>query len=389
MDNELFQQLLYSSESDSLDFKKEQYKFEGATNIEKSKLIKDILAFANSWRRCDAYILIGVKENNGEKEVVGISEHIDDAKIQQLVNSNTNRPIDFSYQQFEYENKKIGIIYFPVMQDRPYYFKVNYKEGTKEIIRQNEVYVRRGSTTDIASPDEVAKMGNSAYAVSVNFEVQLYDNKLQKQKGEFLLVDYLFVQKPNDICDYEYVPIVPHGMFYYSDKKTNKDYYREMIDFLYKKISFFPVYISVKNTGNSNAENVRIEIIINNSDVCDILDKYQLPNDNDWPKRIISRMEMIDLKKFPVRSKNIDGVLEVSKDANSYHIETEYRHIQSGRTVYLHPFFISKNQSGKIVINGSVFSQLKPQNFSLYLDCIIDVRELTIKMIDEIDEKRQ
>ena len=65
MTHELLEQLLFSSESDSLDFKSEQYRFEGAANEEKAELLKDILAFANSWCRSDAYILIGVKEHPG------------------------------------------------------------------------------------------------------------------------------------------------------------------------------------------------------------------------------------------------------------------------------------------------------------------------------------
>jgi predicted HTH transcriptional regulator len=40
---------------------------------EKSELLKDILGFANAWRRATAYILIGVKEvRGGRSNVVGI-----------------------------------------------------------------------------------------------------------------------------------------------------------------------------------------------------------------------------------------------------------------------------------------------------------------------------
>jgi hypothetical protein len=180
-------------------------------------------------------------------------------------------------------------------------------------------------------------------------------------------------------------------MFYYSDKVANENYYRECVDFLYKRLSFFPAYISVKNTGNLNAENVRVEIAINNIDVSDIFEECELPdNDDGLPKRIKSRIEIpsTSIKNLKFRRNNNDGTLEISQDSNSYHIEVEYRHIQSGRTIYLDPFFISKNQTGKIVVNGTVFSQLKPQNFSLYLDCIIDAHKLTIEMIDEINKKK-
>ena len=77
---EIIDELLYEEESATLDFKSEQYKFVGVSDPEKSELLKDILAFANAWRRTDAYILIGIKENKGNRaEVVGITDHIDDA----------------------------------------------------------------------------------------------------------------------------------------------------------------------------------------------------------------------------------------------------------------------------------------------------------------------
>jgi hypothetical protein len=392
MDNNLFQQLLYSSESDCLDFKQEQYKFDGATNREKSKLIKDILAFANSWRRCEAYILIGVKENNGEKDVVGISEHIDDAKIQQIVNDNTNRPIDFSYQQFEYENNKIGVIHFPVAHDRPYYFKSSYKEEEKELIKKDVVYVRRGSSTVTASPDEVAKMGNISHASSTDFDVQFYDKKTQILDGKSLSICHEFVQKPDYIPDFCFsMPESPYNFLpTISCEQTNINYYREYSDFLYKRFSFFPIFLAVKNTGNSNAENVRIEISASKTDICDVFEEHQLPDEKDrLPQKKVSPWNMVSNMALPFRRNNIniDGELEISNDVNSYHIEVEYRHIQSGRTVYLDPFFISKNQSGIIEITGTVFSQQKPKYFSLSLDCTIDVIELTMDMIDRIGEK--
>ena len=62
MYSDLLEQLLNEEEGSYLDFKQEQYRFEGADNREKSEVLKDILAFTNAWRRTDAYILIGVEE---------------------------------------------------------------------------------------------------------------------------------------------------------------------------------------------------------------------------------------------------------------------------------------------------------------------------------------
>ena len=65
----LIESLLYQSEGTALDFKKEQYSFQKATDEQKSELLKDILAFANSWRQNEAYIVIGVEEVVGGRHI--------------------------------------------------------------------------------------------------------------------------------------------------------------------------------------------------------------------------------------------------------------------------------------------------------------------------------
>lgn len=76
----LVEGLLYQSEGEALDFKEKQYSFIGATDEQKSELLKDILAFANSWRQGDAYILIGIKEVvSGRHIPVGTENHLRDA----------------------------------------------------------------------------------------------------------------------------------------------------------------------------------------------------------------------------------------------------------------------------------------------------------------------
>src|SRR6266550_4446358 len=112
---EIVESLLHEEESSTLDFKQLQYRFEGATDQEKCELLKDILAFANAWRRTDAFILIGVEEVKGARSVAhGVAQHIDDAKLQQFVNGKTNRPLEFAYTPMEVEGKQIGVIRIPV-----------------------------------------------------------------------------------------------------------------------------------------------------------------------------------------------------------------------------------------------------------------------------------
>ena len=155
-DNELLETLLNMEEGSTLDFKQEQYVFEKATDRDKSELLKDILAFANTHRYRTAYILVGVKEVKGGKSIiVGVDGHLDDASLHQFVSFKTNRPAAFSYFPFEVKGATIGVLSLPI-QRRPVYLLSKYGK-----LDANVVYVRNGSSTKPATPDEIADMGRT------------------------------------------------------------------------------------------------------------------------------------------------------------------------------------------------------------------------------------
>ena len=154
MNEELLESLLHQPEGQFLDFKEAQYRFVGANTTDKSELLKDVLAFTNSWRLTPAYVLIGVREvKGGRSEVVGVVDHLEDADLHQFVNSKTQRPVDFSYERFRTDEVEIGIIEIP-LQDRPIYARNVFGK-----VEAGAVYIRDGSSTRKATPDEVAKMG--------------------------------------------------------------------------------------------------------------------------------------------------------------------------------------------------------------------------------------
>ena len=157
LDSNLLQQLLHDTEGTALDFKQEQYDFTGADDEEKSELLKDILAFVNAWRGQSAYILIGVKERRGKpSEVVGVTEHLDDAALQQFVSSKTQRPVQLSYYVHRTRGgAEIGVVEIPV-QERPVWLRKQFGK-----LKGNTVYIRHGSSTGIATPDDIAAMGEA------------------------------------------------------------------------------------------------------------------------------------------------------------------------------------------------------------------------------------
>ncbi len=188
LDLKLLERLLHEAEGTSLDFKSAQYPFERATEKEKSELLKDILAFANSWRRSTAYILIGVEEvSGGRSRIVGVVEHLDDAKLHQFVNGKTNRPVEFSYHVIPIEDTTIGAIEIP-LQERPVYLNSRYGK-----LREQVVPIRDGSSTRVASPDEIKRMGaeeviSTTSALEPKFRIRLVDDngsEIESIEAEF------------------------------------------------------------------------------------------------------------------------------------------------------------------------------------------------------------
>ena len=163
LDKSFIESLLYEEEGVSFDAKCAQYKFIKATDDEKSELLKDILSFCNTWRRDDAYIFIGAKEvKGGKNELCGVDHFIDDAQVQQFVNGKTQRPVEFSFINCKHNGFDISIIHIPVQQ-RPIHLRNDYGK-----LRKNVVYIKRGSSSGEASPEEIIQMGKD-----VDYEVKV------------------------------------------------------------------------------------------------------------------------------------------------------------------------------------------------------------------------
>ena len=249
--------LLFEDEGSSLDFKSTQYAFPSEDIGEKAELLKDILAFANAWRRTDAFIIIGVGEQQGDKaRVLGVNGHLAEADIQQFVTSKTNRVVDFSYHTCQVEEMDIDVIRIPV-QDRPTYLLKRYGP-----LAANAAFVRRGSSTVVAQPEEIARMGVADYgkpAFPPDLTLSFLDARSHEPLGSELVVEVNFLVMPDEaeIPDYSRgsfmnVPIVG----------ANADYYRELAKHLQDRYGLKEVQLLITNTSDKPALDVKMELRI-------------------------------------------------------------------------------------------------------------------------------
>lgn len=270
VDPTFLEQLLYRGESETLDFKRDQFPFANAAHNAKSKLLKDVLAFANSWRQETAYILTGVDDAPGAKSnVVGVASHLDDADLQQFVNSKTQKPVAFSYQAAVLEGKDVGVIAIPV-QTRPIYARRKYG-----IVEKETVYLRRGSSNAIATPEEVARMGAAHTATPSQLRLSWAD-----------LETGTTVPSPLAVSTVHFSPVLPPDAF--ESPRTaghawslpitrNPDYSRELVEFLFWRALLIDVGLCLQNAGSVVAKRVRLVASIERNEETVVRDDQPRP----------------------------------------------------------------------------------------------------------------
>jgi len=376
----IIEQLLHEEESSSLDFKREQYLFSSSGVDEKSELLKDVLAFSNSWRRNDAYILLGISEvKGGRSEVVGVESHIDDAQLQQFVNSKTNRPIEFSYCALELEGIPVAYIKIPV-QTRPFYLKKDYGK-----LKKNVVYIRRGSSTGDALPDEISEMGQSQ--IESNEKKPILSSFLVSGKHDEIIekkivAETVVTEVPgsDDLPDFPIIKktrenILAAQVFSMS---RNSSYFRDLA--YYERIagSVEGVSFGVRNEGNTVARDVTLTF--------DILGS----------REEIAVVRRKDLPSFPNKERNLAFPLYLGGQRNP---DIEIEKINGGKRVRVKlgkiqakdisisndSLFLGVTKSSDIVLDVKVYSDdiEAPSEEELVMSFNVSHRKLTVRDIIE------
>lgn len=257
--DEELEQLRYKGESTDLDFKQAQYPFSGATDHQKSELLKDILAMANAYRTGPGYILIGFKDQAPyPAEIVGIaaSDHIDDAVLQQFVRSKVDPSLEFQYEERLFDGKHVAILTVP-KQARPFAPNKDYGK-----IKKNAVYVRRGSSTAEASMSEISKM---AVADAGSSKAARVDLRIDTEKNEplpsHLTMTFLEFDVLPDYDEESWLDMGNgFGMRMPSTRIVNHDYYRDGAKYYATASRTVLVRLSLANLSDFALEEVKLEL---------------------------------------------------------------------------------------------------------------------------------
>lgn len=348
--------LLKEDEGIQLDFKLGQYPFAGADDETKSELLKDLLAFANTTRTRDAFILIGVDEANrnaeGSATVCGIQNHLNEAHLQQFVNNKTKRPMIFMYRTMPIEGKKIGMLQIPI-QKRPHFVIRDFGKVLK-----NTVYYRIGSSTRIAGPDEIYQMGQEDSSPIQNepeLSFGFFNRKSGEQYGPQVSVTCTWIDMPShkEIPDYPVATrknSLGHSALMQSIHPRNRNYLRDLANFTQMRAFLQPVSMSISNSSSVTANDVRLIM-----EVEEETEDYYFTTREELPEQPATSHSAFNFPQaisLPTVS-NID----VRHAGRKWRIEVRFRKVQAGDTVRLDDdLYVASRHDGILPVNAKLFA---------------------------------
>jgi len=385
-DIELFEKLLKEESSDMLFFRPRGYQFHGASNVEKSELLRDLLGFSNAWRRADAYIITGVKEvQNGENEIMGILDHLDFEEVQEFVNSKTQNPIQFSYNALTVNRKKIGMIHIP-LQARPFFLEKDFVNLKKYV-----VYVHRGQSTVESGTDEVTKMKISDSQKKFeqpSFELEFAHSDKKSSIGSRINLKTFLIEVPQK----EMIPDFKQGLSInpLSDLSVslypveiNNSYLRELVDHYQQLGSISLIDFCLKNNSDVVSENVRLVFKVEDKeDFIYFKELFELPpkpHKYHWPG-----------SKAPVFVEIVPG-LRILKKRSGWEIEIFLGQIPPKQKLFSKSgLYIGAKKNTTLYVDVNLFADnlFEPIIFPLVIDIKIQVKKLQLEMLLKSKSKK-
>jgi Schlafen, AlbA_2 len=375
LDPSLVETLLNMSESDVLDFKRDQYPLAGASDDEKSELVKDVLAFANAWKTDDAHVVIGANENAGARAlVVGVGGHLNDADLQQLVNSKTNVPVSFEYLSITVDGLPVGVIRIRKAQERPIFLRRAFGR-----LRPNVVYVRRGSSTAEADPTEIARMGAASASTATNapqLSLDLGDPEGRTILGSSAKVRSMVLEErppPPPMPDYMRDALGAQfalaeqvrAMARTSTFSMNRVDPEKLAAYRKERGLLVRLGFCVKNTGKILVADARVLVEIPKHDGLRVLD--ELP---DRPRGLLDLAAVHSLAShLRPRSTSVDDC------GDHWEIDARLGKIQPDATVWSLPFWLGSPLALDLALVARVFGDNIPTPIDVPLMIAIEIQE--------------
>ncbi|HZZ81776.1 MAG TPA: hypothetical protein VFE62_24960, partial [Gemmataceae bacterium] len=317
------------------------------------------------------------------------ADHLNDHSLQQFVNNLTNQPVRFRYEAFGFEGNQVGVICIEE-QTRPIYLKRDYGK-----LKKQEVYVRRGSSTDPTKPaslEEIAQMRVGAGHPAAELVVEFANVDRDDSLGASIAWDAELCQMP----EMESIPDLarprqrnPFGIdlsavTFDPLNQPNASYFRDLANYEFARRLFRSVRLVVKNVGEVAANNVRAELTVPTNIGAMVIYESDLP---DPPKR---RREIMNapMKGFRSVHRRDPGEVTIDKNDERFRVEIDCHDLQPGRRVWSDIFYIGKGQTGDLPLCGQVFADNLPQpkDFALIVSVNVTATSMSVNELCSLPE---
>ncbi len=207
--NEELTILLEKPESSTLDFKENIYDFGNDKDSKNTaKFVKDVISFSNTIRNGKGFILFGIREKTDKSlELVGLDNSVDDSILQEKVKDKVFPRPFFEYYELNYENRKIGVLEFPIAKyELPITPTVKLKG-----LETGKVYYRNGTSNTEANAIDVIRINDWLKSLPGNLKLTLTDKiseilkrlTLNKEKLSVIITDLLNISKIHKLTELE------------------------------------------------------------------------------------------------------------------------------------------------------------------------------------------
>ena len=374
LNDALIESLLHQEEGTALDFKQKQYPFHTTSQTQtteelRSELVKDLLAFANTQRDSSAYILIGVQEvKGGRSNVTGISQHLLDNELHDFMNKITQRAVEFSYSPYHFDGDTIGVIEIPV-QEGLFFLKTYYGK-----LRESTVYIRDGSSTRIATPDEIAEMlAPKPPSFCLNW-IDSISNEILRPPCTVHSLILNPVLEPKDIQ-----PDGPPRKDYWASLtyRYNDNYPADLIIYTFYKNISKPLGLLIQNKGEVTGERIRFEGSIAKRDKLIVVDAQP-----ELPEEYSELISPVAPHTF--HSVN-DVLVKLSEKNESWEILVEFGNVRPGEQVStVNNLWFGSALSQNMTMNGKILGENIPNPIpqSLRIEFSAQEKPMTIEDVE-------
>ena len=320
----LIESLLNQEEGITLDFKQKQYPFHTTSQTQtkeelRSELVKDLLAFANTQRDSSAYILIGIQEvKGGRSNVTGIGQHLLDNELHDFMNKITQRAVEFLYSPYHFDGVDIGVIEIPV-QEGLFYLKTPYGK-----LRESTVYIRDGSSTRVAIPEEITELSSPKPPLLIVNWVDTASNKVVCSPH---LTHPLVLYPPLQPDEVQSKPPPARSALDFQQPRYNHDYPQDLIVYTFYKNAFISIGLQIYNQGETTGKSIRFEGQFAKRDKFQVMDHQP-----KLPKEYNDAFPIIPLSPHLYSANEI--TVDLSEDDKSWKIVVEFGDIRPGEQIF-------------------------------------------------------